>query len=71
MIAFNSGNKVTVARAGGIEVAVVAMKVHPRNEHFQHYGFMALTSIAFNSHNQVTVARVGGIEVVVAAMKAW
>jgi hypothetical protein len=59
----------TVARAGGVEVALTAMLVHGDCAGVQEHACGALRALAVEPVNAVAIAATGGIEAVVDAMR--
>ena len=50
----NAENKVTIAKQGGVDVIVTAMKQHASVAAVQEYGCWALRNLAENAENSVT-----------------
>merc|ERR1719456_1594173 len=65
-------NKRMIAKAGGIDLIVRAMKKFPEELELQENGCAALCNLASNRlENKVLAARAGAIQVTVQAMKAF
>ena len=69
LAANNPDNQVTIAAAGGIEVAIEAMKKHSEVALVQEKGCVMLENLAMNDDNRVKIAKAGGIELAIEAMK--
>ena len=58
-----------IAAAGGIEVAIEALKRHPGVAVVQRQGCLMLGCLAVDPDNQVKIAEKGGIELAIEALK--
>ena len=65
----NVDNKKTIAKMGGIEVILDAMKRHKANANLQDLGCGALVYLAENDDNAMKIAKMGGMKVILDAMK--
>ena len=63
-LAMNDDNRVSIARAGGIDPLVALIRSGTPEQ--KVYAAGALVSLAWNTENQVSIARAGGIEALVA-----
>ena len=64
-------NRYTIARAGGVDVVLVSMRLHPGKADLQEAGCRALEILAVTDANKRRVAASGGIETIVATMRQF
>ena len=66
----NKDNKYAIARVGGIDAIIHAMKTHPKEGGTQAYGIEALARLAFrHKDNQTAIVKADGVAAILTAME--
>jgi hypothetical protein len=63
-------NRIELAKAGGIDAIIVAMRALPSFLSVQYLGCFAVANLSINSNNKVAISAPGGLKAIITAMRA-